>query len=110
MMVKLPVDSPFHKFFTKISRPFLREVAWYSRAAPALGAISADVAKLSPRCYHSWTAYGDNVKLTSCERRSCLLCWLPFRKVDSGIMLLEDLTKSLDQKNYGTISMRKKNC
>jgi len=105
MIVKMHVDTSLHRTISKIGRPFLREVIWYSSVAPALA--RSEVAGLSPRCYHSWTAYDKDWSLTTCERLCYMPCWLPFRKSDRGLMLLEDLTQPYEGKPFAIIDKNK---
>ncbi len=93
LVAKLPVPHGFMRQMHKIARPLMKEVTWYTRAAPALLEQAPGLAGTLPICYHGHTGYGERLAPTACERVCCLPCWFPFRKMDDGILLLEDLSK-----------------
>ena len=69
----------------------MKEVLWYTRVAPSLSRISPDLPDLLPDCYHGHSNYQDDYEPTCCERLCCILCWLPCRKLETGLLMLENL-------------------
>ena len=100
VVIKVPVGSDFAKMMQKIARPFMKEYLWYSRALPMLSRISPRLKTLAPTCYHAYSNFGDDFAPTGCEKRCCLLCWMPLRKRESGMLILENLTKRPKGKEF----------
>ncbi len=107
MIVKLPVMGSM-RHFHKIARPLMREVIWYTVAVPTLKKFSDVLSSLLPLVYQGYSVHSKTVLSPPlCERLCCLPCWLPFRKIDGGVLIFEDLTKSASGKSYSCVDKHK---
>ena len=72
-------------------RPLMKEVLWYTVVAPQLTRLSPHLGELLPDCFHGHSNYEEDFRPTWCERFCCVLCWLPARKLETGLLMLENL-------------------
>lgn len=60
IIVKEPLQTFLVKWFTKFTKPFMRETFWYVEALPTLKEKYPEIENISAKTYHSTTAYLNN--------------------------------------------------
>ena len=116
-MIKSPPRMSFIRQVHKLSRPFFNEVSWYldlvpqlelvhgkgktikskildEIAKPSASLISGTIDHILPTCYHAYSSYySDHEGQGTCCTRTCpWWCWLPFRRSEQGVLILENIT------------------
>jgi len=97
-VIKSPPKASFIRLMHKITKPFYNEVTWYLDLSRQLEYLNDSdemefkMSSLVPVCYHAYSNYYAGEATNTCE--SCpLLCWLPIRKSEQGILVLENVKK-----------------
>ncbi len=125
-VIKSPPKTTFIRQVHKLSRPFFNEVSFYlelmhqlSLAEPAppkddpaaaagSRASSSPLERILPVCYHAYSSYyADSDRgETLCTRKCPWFCWLPCKKSDSGVIVLENV-KTRAGRSYAMYDKRK---
>jgi hypothetical protein len=93
LVVKLP-PTGFIRNIHKLYKPMLKETVWYTMMHPMLSNKCPALRGIAPTCYHAYVSGMDDLTGGCYERVCCALCCVPCRKYESGLIILEDLTKA----------------
>ncbi len=88
----VPRSSVLHNL-QRFARPFLKEAFWYAVARPQIEREFPELAGLSPTCYFANCTSLEEANGGCVERKCCALCYMPCRRKEAGIIVLQDLTK-----------------
>lgn len=108
-VIKSPPKMSFVKQIHKMTRPFFNEVCWYldlkHQADLANGEGCLDA--ILPVCYHAYSSYyaDENLDGGCCGRTCPWFCWLPCKKAEEGILILENI--KMRERSYVMYDKRK---
>eukprot|EP00094_Tigriopus_californicus_P005881 TCALIF_05667-PA protein Name:"Protein of unknown function" AED:0.29 eAED:0.29 QI:0/0.66/0.5/0.75/0.33/0.25/4/114/526 len=96
-VIKSPPKMSFIRQVHKLSRPFFNEVSWYLDLVPQLDIVfgKGSIDRILPTCYHAYSSYyANDMGEGSCCIKSCpWFCWLPCRRSEQGVLILENVKK-----------------
>jgi hypothetical protein len=112
LVIKTSPPGTAMKFIQKLAKPLLKETVWYTIMHPMLSRKCPSLGDITPTCYHAYATDMDDITGGCWERACCALCYMPCRKYESGLIILEDLTKAktpyhLIDKNQGRTQFTK---